>query len=117
LKDDGLIIVDDGYIEDTSSYSHPVMLKKKDLLVQIENANMQIIDEVIADDKDDISEEHQTEFNNIVKRCTELIHKNPENKSLFESYVQKQKEEYDALENKVVCTTMVIMANRLTKGS
>ncbi|MBA4405997.1 class I SAM-dependent methyltransferase [bacterium] len=108
LKDNGLIIIDDGYIEDTSSYTHPLMIKKQDLLMQIENADMQMIDEVIADEKDDVSDEHQIEFENIVKRCTELIQKYPEKKSLFESYIQKQKEEYDVLENKVVCTTMVI---------
>lgn len=38
----------------------------------------------------------------------ELIDRHPDKKDLFENYIQKQEEENEVLEYKVVCTTLVI---------
>jgi hypothetical protein len=45
---------------------------------------------------------------NITKRCRELKTIYPEKTSLFENYVQNQAAEYDALENKVSGSIMVL---------
>jgi hypothetical protein len=42
------------------------------------------------------------------KRCGELIMRHPDKRRIFEDYLVKQKEETDVLENKMVCSTMVI---------
>ena len=47
-------------------------------------------------------------FENLNKRCNELIEKHPDKSNLFENYIKKQEEENDVLETKVVCSTMVI---------
>ena len=108
LKDDGLVIIDDGYIEDSSSYSHPLLVKRRDLLSQVNAARMQLIDEVIMTDGEGTHEEYAKELGYIVNRCTELMRRYPDKTALFENYIRQQKEEYEVLENKVVCVTMVI---------
>ena len=47
LKQNGIIIIDDGYIEDDSDFSHPLMQKKSAILNQIKESGMQLIDEII----------------------------------------------------------------------
>ena len=105
LKKGGLILIDDAYIEDTSEFSHPAMLKRTELLNLISQAEMKIADELIANEQ---IAEHEQEFDFVEQRCGELIKKFPEKKSLFESYIQKQKEEYDVLDTKTIGLTMAI---------
>lgn len=108
LKPDGLILIDDAYIEDSSSFVHPTLLKRSELLKQISDAGMKIIEELLVNDAEKIKEEHGQEFDNIVLRCNELIHTYPEQKSLFEDYIRNQNEEYDVLDNKIIGITMAI---------
>lgn len=107
LSKDGLILIGDAYIEDTSSFSRPDILKRKELLEQIDRAEMKIIDELVGE-QNDKEPEYEQEFDFIELRCNELAEKYPEKKSLFESYVQRQIVEYDVLMTKVTCVTMAI---------
>lgn len=107
LSNSGIIIIDDGYIEDNSDYTHPLMLKKQELLHQINEAGMKLIeDDIMQSDRIKDSDDHI--FENLKNRCMELIEKHPDKKGLFENYIKKQVEENEVLENKVVCTTLVI---------
>ena len=108
LKKDGFIIIDDAYIEDSSTFSHPAILKKGELSDQISRAGMVLIDQLTVTGPGEKEAEHEQEFNYIELRCKELINKYPEKKTLFENYIKQQNEEYDVLETKSVCTTMVI---------
>ncbi len=74
---------------------------------------MELIDEKIAGNPEEIKSEHEQEFDYITLRCNELINRYPEQKSLFENYMEKQREEYEVLENSVVCLTMVIKEKHL----
>jgi cyclopropane fatty-acyl-phospholipid synthase-like methyltransferase len=109
LKTGGLILIDDAYIEDSSEFSHSALLKKSELLSQVNEANMEVIDELFPNENEN-TELHEREFNSLKQRCDELAEKYPEKKSLFENYVQKQDEEYDKLETKMICLTMAIRA-------
>ncbi len=102
LTTEGIIIVNDAYINDSMNFQHPEILHREKILKQTEQANMEIIDENI--DKTTNSVE---EFENLKKRCNELIKKYPEKTSLFENYIQSQAEEYDVLENKIIGSVMV----------
>ncbi len=107
LNDSGIIIIDDGYIEDNSDYVHPLMLKKQDLLHQISSAGMKLIE----DDRfrgSSIKESDDYIFKKLKNRCIELIDKHPDKKDLFDNYIKKQEIENYVLENKVVCTILVI---------
>ena len=107
LKANGIFIIDDGYINDDSDFSHPLMLKKSDVLQQIDNAGMELVENDIID-RDDIADSDNYIFDNLNKRCRELIEKHPEKQNLFLDYIRKQEIENDVLENKVICTTLVI---------
>ncbi|HRI45657.1 MAG TPA: class I SAM-dependent methyltransferase [Ignavibacteriaceae bacterium] len=103
----GVFIIDDGYIDDNSNYSHPLIQKKEEIKNQIDLANMKLIDNVILN-RNEIVESDDDIFGKLKKRCNELIEKHPDKKELFLDYIKKQEEENDVLENRVVCSTMVI---------
>jgi len=107
LNPDGVIVIDDGYFENDSSYAHPLILKQNELHSQIEAAGMKLIDEVIIG-KNEIRCADDQIFSSLKKRCLELIDMHPEKHNLFEAYIKKQEEENDVLENKIICSTMVI---------
>lgn len=107
LKKDGIIIIDDGYIEDDKTFSHPLVEKKKDILFQVKQLGIKLIDEVIVNHSEESNKEYDKEYEYIVTRCTELIKKYPDDAPLFKNYINKQNEEYNILKDKVVCSTMV----------
>ena len=106
LNTDGIIIINDAYIEDSSTFQHPAILPKKELLKQIKQTGMELIDESI--DKYSESADPSKEMENIAIRCKELKTRYPEKASLFENYIQTQVNEYDILENKVDSSIMVV---------
>lgn len=106
LYEDGVIIIDDGYIENESNFSHAHVLIKSDLRKQIADAGMQIIDEIIANE--DTSINYDTEFENIIKRCNELTFKYPDKVEIFINFCKQQKKEYYNLKNEITCSTMVV---------
>jgi len=102
LNPDGIIIINDAYIDDESTFQYPSVLYRRELLKQVEQAGIELIDENTHAQAD--SEE---EFENIQKRCRELMEKYPEKTALFEKYIQNQADEYNALENKIIGSIMV----------
>jgi ubiquinone/menaquinone biosynthesis C-methylase UbiE len=105
LTTGGIIIINDAYIEDTSTFQHPAVLPRRELLTQIEQAKMELIDEFTGAAG---SEEYTEQFESIQKRCKELIVKYPDKSYLFENYIQIQADEYDVMENEMVCLIMVL---------
>jgi cyclopropane fatty-acyl-phospholipid synthase-like methyltransferase len=97
LTKEGIIIINDAYIEDTSEFQHPEILPHQEVLSQIKQAGMKLIDEHIEE-----TDTYAEEFENLQKRCRELIAKHPEKTVLFENYIKSQAEEYDVLENKII---------------
>ncbi len=108
LSEEGIIIIDDGYIEDGSSFSHPQVLKKQEMQSQVNTAGMKIIDEIIALDDDKVPDNYDTEYENLEMRCRELMAQHPEKATLFADYIKTQQEEYNNLKLRVVGTTMVL---------
>ena len=107
LSKNGFFIIDDGYIDDNSSFSHPLIFKKSIILQQIKRAGMKLVeDDIIA--SEDIKESDDYIFENLTKRCYELIEQHPDKQNLFLDYIKKQEFENDVLENKIIGTTMVI---------
>ncbi|MCL2313041.1 MAG: class I SAM-dependent methyltransferase [Firmicutes bacterium] len=105
LTTEGIIIINDAYIEDSSTFQHLAILHCQELLRQIELAEMELIDEFTSE----YSEFYDSakEMENIIIRCEELKIKYPEKYSLFENYIQKQIDEYGVLENDVIGSIMV----------
>ncbi len=107
LKPEGIFIIDETYIEDGNEYTHPQILNKKTILQQIRQAKMNLIDEIIIPNES-IKPSNDFIYQRIKLRCEELIIKNPDKQNIFKSYLETQEEENDVLENRVVCSTMVI---------
>jgi cyclopropane fatty-acyl-phospholipid synthase-like methyltransferase len=107
INKNGIFIIDDGYIDDDSDFIHPLMYKKFDILQQIEMAGMQLVENDIMD-KEYIKDSDDYIFENIKRRCNELINHYPDKQNLFLNYISNQEIENDVLENKVTGTTMVI---------
>ncbi|MEW6652505.1 MAG: class I SAM-dependent methyltransferase [Bacteroidota bacterium] len=108
LKEDGIIIIDDGYIDDQSSFKHEQVFSKSELKKQISDAGMQLIDEVAASEDENVSVNYDTEYYNLLKRCQELSVKYPDKAEIFINYSNHQKKEYDNLKKHIICCTMVI---------
>jgi len=107
IIEDGIFIIDDGYIEDDSNFTHPLMYRKKSIMLQIDKAGMEVVDnDVMA--RNVIKDSDDYIFNNLKKRCFELINQHPDKQDLFLDYIKKQEIENDVLETKVTGTTMVI---------
>jgi cyclopropane fatty-acyl-phospholipid synthase-like methyltransferase len=106
IEEAGLIIIDDGYIEDESKYSHPSMETRSEILKQISDAGMKLVDEIIIN-KDKVKESDEHMYKNLKKRCQELIEIHPEKRNLFVDYVRKQEEEIEVLETKSTCSIML----------
>ena len=102
LAPNGIIIIDDAYIDDSSSFRHPAILPRRDIMEQTERAGMELIDK-----QTDWETAYSEEFENLKRRCNELIAKYPEKHILFENYIQTEADEYDVLENEVVALVMV----------
>jgi cyclopropane fatty-acyl-phospholipid synthase-like methyltransferase len=107
INENGIFIIDDGYINDDSDYSHPLMFKKSSIIKQIDKAGMKLIENDIMD-RENINDSDDYIFDNLKKRCCELIEIYPDKQNLFLNYIKKQEIENDVLENKVIGTTMVI---------
>ncbi len=107
ISPDGVIVIDDGYIENSGSFTHPLILKQDELHRQIEAAGMRLVDEAIIG-KNEIRYSDDQIFSCLKKRCLELMEMHPEKHNLFEAYIKKQEVENDVLENKIVCSTLVI---------
>jgi cyclopropane fatty-acyl-phospholipid synthase-like methyltransferase len=107
INENGIFIVDDAYINDNSDFSHPLMFKESDILQQIEKAGMELVENDIMG-RDDIVDSDDYIFDNLKKRCQELIEKYPDKQNLFLDYIRNQEIENYVLENKVVGSTLVI---------
>jgi len=106
LTDNGIVIIDEAYVNDTSTFQHPPYLFRKELIKQFEQAEMELIDENVF--KYNEVADKTKEMKNIETRCNELKAKYPEKSSLFENYMQNQNSEYDALENEFGGSVMVL---------
>ncbi len=107
MANDGIVLIDDGYIPDDSAFTHPLVLSKKEVARQIAKAGMRLVDEEVIG-VDDMQMSNEAIHQPLVRRCRELMEKYPEKKQLFEGYIRKQEEEIDVLENRIVCSTMVV---------
>lgn len=107
LSKSGFFIIDDGYIDDKSDFGHPLIFKKSIILQQIDRAGMVFAESDIMK-SEHIKESDDYIFENLKKRCYELVERHPDKKNLFLDYINKQEYENDLLENKIIGTTMVI---------
>ena len=108
LNENGLIIINEGYVEDGYKTDYPNVLTKSIILNQINSAGMEIIESIIDDEIHEEKEDFEQDARNLEKRCLELIEKYPENKNMFLEYIESQKELYRKLDNEIISVLFVI---------
>jgi 2-polyprenyl-3-methyl-5-hydroxy-6-metoxy-1,4-benzoquinol methylase len=107
LKPGGHIILDDGFIVDTSDFNHPACESYSETMRQIHSSGLTVVDDsIIAAEVIQTSDQHI--FEQIHKRVDELIESQPENRQLLEGYLQAQQEENHALEHEITCATWLL---------
>ena len=116
LEPRGLIVIDDGWIEDGSPHTHPGVLRRGELLRQVGEAGMRIVEEALFD-RGEIKDADDRLFRDLERRCRELIAMHPEKQELFKGYIRRQLEENDWLENRITCAVLVVTRlNAKAKG-
>jgi cyclopropane fatty-acyl-phospholipid synthase-like methyltransferase len=108
LNNDGLIIIDDGYVEDGCNKEYSGILQENVIFKQVNNAGMGIVEKIKINEFTGIDEEYENQFKNIQKRCNELIEKYPEDKEPLLEYIEKQRREYEILSNEIIPAVFVI---------
>lgn len=111
LDDDGIIVLDDGYIKEGIAFTHALIGTKGALIEQITRAGMEILKEYPGDEIRNKGE-YEKQLQDITKRCHELMVAHPDKKELFKNYLQKQEKEYRNLEEAITSSTMLIKRKR-----
>jgi cyclopropane fatty-acyl-phospholipid synthase-like methyltransferase len=107
LKDEGILIIDDGYTENNSSFQHPRVQSLDSITEQVRKAGMVIAD-IIAVTNESITETDNVILSCLKSRCDELIKLHPEKKHLFENYIKSQEYWSDVNACFITCATMVM---------
>ena len=107
LNENGIIIIDDAYIEDESEFSHPLVLKHKELIKQINACGLRLV-ETVSSRKENVADMSNTIHEKVKKRCFELADLHPDKKKLFMDFISLQEYQIDIYTNKVICSTFVI---------
>lgn len=103
----GFVLLDDGYIEDSSEAGYNKCLRKTEFHKQIKDAGFRIIQEEIFP-KDRIGESDEIIFNSIKKRVNELSKKHPDKSEMFNKYLENQDYENKMLETTIIAGTWLL---------
>lgn len=107
LKSTGLIILDDGYLQENINLENDKYLTQTAFFDTISKNNFICISEYKMT-QSIMNELDNDIFEKIVQRCSELIKKFPIKRELFENYIQSQETENDILENKLQCSIFTL---------
>lgn len=107
LLPDGIIILDDGYLDDGSPSDHELIVNRSTLLGEISRAGMALSAEMPAAPPDRDAE-YDGQLADITRRCAELEAAHPDRTALFRAYAERQRQEYRNLKTDVICATLII---------
>ncbi|MCL2051912.1 MAG: methyltransferase domain-containing protein [Lachnospiraceae bacterium] len=114
IKPGGYILIDEAYLPDgakqsdvkLSHYEFLNLTQWKDLFKE---AGLLLVETVGDEDNETAaSGDSDTGMGFITQRANELIEKHPNQREMFEGYVRGQQNEYDDLENTLVCVTWIL---------
>ncbi|MCP4152301.1 MAG: class I SAM-dependent methyltransferase [bacterium] len=107
LKPGGIIVLDDGYIEDDSIFLQEGLFKRSETMKQIAASGIEVLDEIVYDSQ--VIKDANTKMNaQIRQRAAQLTVKHPAQKKLFDDYSIIQEEESAILENSIKCATWLL---------
>ncbi len=100
VRDDGILILDEGRVVDI-----------QEIMDISERCGFTLVRECLHDPSG-FHSEYDEELTNIEKRCQELIRELPHKANVFLNYLESQKEEYEFLKTSFINSTMVFKPTR-----
>jgi len=115
VKVGGYILIDEGYLPDESKrenvkYNNATYLTEQQWMDLFEKTGLELIETVSGDNSDNLNSNPDSDSGMaaITARANELIEKYPDKKAIFEGYIRSQQNEYDDIDNSLVCVTWVL---------
>ena len=114
IKQGGYILIDECYLPDNAgqgdikccSYE---LITGKQWAELFEEAGLELVDTDFGENNNTAaSGDSATGMAFITARANELIAKHPDKREIFEGYVRNQQNEYDDIENNLICVTWIL---------
>ena len=111
VKPGGYILIDDGYLPEESKredikYNSAVYLTEQQWMALFQEAGLELVETAVPDDSSNLDSDSGMAA--ITGRARELTEKYPDKKAMFEAYIRSQQNEYDDLDNSLVCVTWIL---------
>ena len=111
VKPGGYILIEDGFIPDEDSrekirHNKEVHLTEQQWLNLFEKAGLDLVETASGFGEGDL--DSVSGMAAITKRANELIEKHPNKKAIFEGYVRGQQNEYDDIDDGLICVTWIL---------
>jgi 2-polyprenyl-3-methyl-5-hydroxy-6-metoxy-1,4-benzoquinol methylase len=107
LKSEGIVVLDDSYIPESSDYAHERSAGKLQFFEQISQAGFEVSLEQVLD-VEYIKLMNREIFSKIKYRANEMISQYPHKAKIIQDYVKQQNIENFALENNLVCSLFLL---------
>lgn len=107
LEENGIIIIDEGYILNIPDGESSPFEFKTDIIEEVKREGVSLFDEIIHKNEEEVFDEYDNELIKLSQRCDELAELYPDKAECFENYKKKQSAEYDTLKTDFISSTMV----------
>jgi len=111
VKPGGYILIEEGYIPDVGKreyirYNRDAYFPEQYWMDLFKEMGLELIETASGHSEGDLDSESGLAA--ITGRAEELIEKHPDKKALFEGYIRNQQNEYDDIDDSLVCVTWIL---------
>ena len=111
VKPDGYIFIEEGYLPDEGKRKElrkndPEYLTEQQWMDSFKTSGLELIETVSGDNSGGLNSVSGMEA--ITTRANELTKEHPDKKAIFDGYVKSQQNEYDDIDDSLVCVTWVL---------
>lgn len=111
VKPGGYILIEEGYIpadgkREDIRYNSDAYFPEKYWMTLFEKMGLELVETASGHSEGDL--DNETGLEAITLRANELIEKYPDKKVIFEGYIRNQQNEYNDIEDSLVCVTWVL---------
>jgi ubiquinone/menaquinone biosynthesis C-methylase UbiE len=114
VKPGGFILIDEGFIPDESKrenirHNNALYFTEQQWMAWFKETGLELIETASGHGEGNLDKDSGMAA--ITARAGELIEKHPDKKELFEGYVRCQQNEYDDIDDSLVCVTWILRAD------
>jgi len=112
IKTGGYILIDEGYLPDSGTqddvqYQNYEFLTKSQWDALFDEMGLELV-QTVTEFENPENPDSTAGMASITARARELMEQYPDKKELFEGYIRSQQDEYDDLDNNIVCVTWML---------